>query len=53
MIAELDKPIPMLVLSFITLVALIGALFFPSKNQQAQEDRMIVKKRIEFSLDKM
>lgn len=31
MVAELDKPIPMLVLAFITLAALIGALFLPSK----------------------
>ena len=52
LIAELDEPIPMLILSFITLTALVGALFFPSKSEQQREDRIIVKKKISFSLDK-
>ena len=34
MIAELDKPIPALVLTYFTLVALVAALFFPSKEDQ-------------------
>lgn len=34
MIAELDKPIPSLILTYLALVALVGALFFPSQEDQ-------------------
>ena len=44
MIAELDDPLPMFILSFIVLTGLIGALFFPSKAQQDALEKKIMKK---------